>query len=54
MAHPGNCEHRFKSIKSDTTIIMWNCSLCHSGPHWVIFECTKCKVKRCQRCTTKA
>ncbi|CAD0110429.1 unnamed protein product [Aureobasidium uvarum] len=43
MAISGSCEHRFRVIKSDTTLIIWNCSLCHSGPHWFIYECTKCK-----------
>lgn len=54
MAKPGKCEHTFKVIKSDTTLILWNCNLCHSGPHWWIYECAKCKLKACQTCMQKA
>ncbi|KXL46731.1 hypothetical protein M433DRAFT_65301 [Acidomyces richmondensis BFW] len=53
MAKPGKCDHAFKMIKSDTSLILWNCNMCHSGPHWYILECSKCKLKLCQRCTTK-
>ncbi|KAF2503246.1 hypothetical protein BU16DRAFT_448630 [Lophium mytilinum] len=54
MAVPGSCEHSFTMIKSDTTLIIWNCNMCHSGPHWYIFECKHCKLKTCRPCTTKA
>ncbi|KAF2762318.1 hypothetical protein EJ05DRAFT_205445 [Pseudovirgaria hyperparasitica] len=39
MAASGTCQHSFQVIKSDTTLIVWNCQLCHSGPHWYIYEC---------------
>jgi hypothetical protein len=54
MAKPGKCEHSFKVIKSDTTLILWNCNMCHSGPHWWIYECAKCKLKACKTCMAKA
>lgn len=54
MAKPGKCEHTFKVIKSDTTLILWNCNMCHSGPHWWIYECAKCKLKTCKTCMAKA
>ncbi|KAF2194303.1 hypothetical protein K469DRAFT_548033 [Zopfia rhizophila CBS 207.26] len=54
MAVPGSCEHNFKMIKSDTTLILWNCNMCHSGPHWYIYECQNCKLKTCRPCTAKA
>ncbi|KAM0724185.1 hypothetical protein Q7P37_000067 [Cladosporium fusiforme] len=54
MAKPGKCEHTFKVIKSDTTLILWNCNMCHSGPHWWIYECAKCKLKACKTCSAKA
>lgn len=53
MAKPGKCEHGFKVIKSDTTLILWNCNMCHSGPHWFIHECSKCKLKACKPCSEK-
>ncbi|KZL87760.1 hypothetical protein CI238_05589 [Colletotrichum incanum] len=39
MAVASACAHSFKMIKSDSTLIQWTCNLCHSGPHWCIFEC---------------
>jgi hypothetical protein len=49
-----NCTHSFKVIKSDTTLILWNCTMCHSGPHWYIYECSNCKLKTCRPCAAKA
>ncbi|KAF2122376.1 hypothetical protein BDV96DRAFT_482444 [Lophiotrema nucula] len=54
MAQPANCQHNFKMIKSDTTLIQWNCNMCHSGPHWYIYECSNCKLKTCRPCAAKA
>ncbi|KAF1811666.1 hypothetical protein P152DRAFT_398824 [Eremomyces bilateralis CBS 781.70] len=54
VAHSASCSHEFVMIKSDTTIVLWNCNLCHSGPHWYIWECTKCKFKACRPCSVKA
>ena len=54
MAAPASCEHNFKMIKSDTTIVQWNCNLCHAGPQPYIYECQNCKTKRCRPCTAKA
>ena len=51
-AKPGRCDQVFKMM-SETTVL-WNCNLCHSGPHWVIFECQKCKLRTCRPCTAKA
>lgn len=47
---PGRCPHSFEIIRFDTTLILWNCVICHSGPHWWIYECTKCKFKTCRAC----
>ncbi|KAJ6262899.1 hypothetical protein Dda_1456 [Drechslerella dactyloides] len=46
-----HCHHSFKIIKSDTTAVMWTCGMCHSEPHWFIFECAHCKLKTCRTCT---
>ncbi|KAF9638410.1 hypothetical protein BFW01_g9307 [Lasiodiplodia theobromae] len=54
MAVSGNCEHSFKMVKSDNSLIHWICNLCHSGPHWFIFECQRCKLKTCRPCSSKA
>ncbi|KAK7523491.1 hypothetical protein HDK77DRAFT_52059 [Phyllosticta capitalensis] len=54
MAVSGSCDHSFKMIKSDNTLIHWICNLCHSGPHWFIYECQRCKLKSCRPCSTKA
>lgn len=53
MAKPGKCEHVWRMIKSDTTLVLWNCNRCHSGPHWAIHECIKCKIKTCGTCSQK-
>ncbi|KAK3369546.1 hypothetical protein B0T24DRAFT_361916 [Lasiosphaeria ovina] len=47
---PALCAHGFKMIKSDNTLMQWSCQLCHSGPHWWIFECRFCKFKTCHSC----
>ncbi|KAF4305631.1 hypothetical protein GTA08_BOTSDO06191 [Botryosphaeria dothidea] len=54
MAVPSNCEHSFKMVKSDNSLIHWICNMCHSGPHWFIFECQRCKLKTCRPCSSKA
>ncbi|OJD28640.1 uncharacterized protein BKCO1_1290002, partial [Diplodia corticola] len=54
MAVSGNCEHSFKMVKSDNSLIHWICNMCHSGPHWFIFECQRCKLKTCRPCSQKA
>ena len=48
-----NCQHSFKEIQSPNSILSWTCSACHSGPHWWIWECIYCKVKRCRPCVGK-
>ena len=48
-----SCSHEFLVIKTDTTLLLWYCSLCYSGPHWLIYECKFCKIKRCKPCTQK-
>jgi hypothetical protein len=53
MALPGYCNHSFNLLKSESTLIQWVCSMCHSGPHWYIFECKDCKLKTCRPCTNK-
>ncbi|KAF2870659.1 hypothetical protein BDV95DRAFT_522350 [Massariosphaeria phaeospora] len=53
MAAPAKCTHKFNMIKSDTTLIQWNCQSCHSGPHSFIYECQHCKLKTCSPCTAK-
>ncbi|KAK1755828.1 hypothetical protein QBC47DRAFT_401992 [Echria macrotheca] len=50
MALANHCAHVFKMIKSDNTLIQWHCNLCHSGPHWWIFECRYCKIHTCRAC----
>ncbi|KAH7072111.1 hypothetical protein BKA63DRAFT_62823 [Paraphoma chrysanthemicola] len=49
-----HCQHSWQVIKSDTTLIQWNCHNCHSGPHSFVYECKNCKIKTCQPCTSKA
>ena len=41
------CTHDYKSIKSPNNILLWHCSICHSGPHWFIQQCSICKKKTC-------
>jgi len=53
MAVPNYCHHSFNLLKSESTLIQWVCSMCHSGPHWYIFECKYCKLKTCRPCTNK-
>ncbi|KAH6996285.1 hypothetical protein EDB80DRAFT_286599 [Ilyonectria destructans] len=48
------CAHSFRMIKSDSTLIQWVCQHCRSGPHWMIFECTYCKLHLCRVCTQAA
>ncbi|KAK4189305.1 hypothetical protein QBC35DRAFT_149848 [Podospora australis] len=50
MALSTRCAHHFQMIKSDNTLIEWTCHLCHSGPHWWIFECRYCKIHTCRAC----
>ncbi|KAK4225086.1 hypothetical protein QBC38DRAFT_369520 [Podospora fimiseda] len=50
MALSHGCQHSFKMLKSDTVLIEWTCHLCHSGPHWWIFECRYCKIHTCRAC----
>jgi hypothetical protein len=33
MANPEHCTHSFKILKSDTSLLLWNCGMCNSGPH---------------------
>ena len=49
-----NCQHSFKEIQSPNSILSWNCGACHSGPHWWIWECIYCKIKRCRPCLSKS
>ncbi|KAF2225042.1 hypothetical protein BDZ85DRAFT_194494 [Elsinoe ampelina] len=50
---PPRCPHQWLMKKSDTTLLVWRCQMCHSGPHWYIFECQRCRRKCCRPCTTK-
>jgi hypothetical protein len=45
--------HSFNLLKSESTLIQWVCSMCHSGPYWYIFECKYCKLQTRQPCTSK-
>ncbi|KAK0701853.1 hypothetical protein B0T26DRAFT_659633 [Lasiosphaeria miniovina] len=54
MANTTHCAHSFKMIKSDSTLIQWTCHICHSGPHWWIFECRYCKINTCRPCIENA
>ena len=54
MAVPSHCSHSFNLLKSESTLIQWVCAICHSGPHWHIFECKYCKLKTCRPCAAKA
>lgn len=45
------CVHYFEILKSESSLIQWRCNVCHSGPHWFIFECKYCKIKTCCACT---
>lgn len=48
-----SCNHRYSSIKSDSSILTFICSMCHSGPYWAIFQCEICKKKVCDSCKGK-
>nr|CEG03299.1 unnamed protein product [Fusarium pseudograminearum CS5834] len=48
------CAHQFRMIKSDSTLVQWICQHCRSGPHWMIWECTYCKLHLCRPCTQSA
>ncbi|KAJ0146130.1 Uncharacterized protein HZ326_11184 [Fusarium oxysporum f. sp. albedinis] len=48
------CAHQFRMIKSDNTLVQWICQHCRSGPHWMIWECTYCKLHLCRPCTQSA
>ncbi|KAK4134703.1 hypothetical protein BT67DRAFT_302160 [Trichocladium antarcticum] len=54
MALASHCAHSFVMIKSDNTLIQWTCHLCHSGPHWCIFECRYCRLHTCRACIQSA
>ncbi|KAH6868660.1 hypothetical protein BKA58DRAFT_198821 [Alternaria rosae] len=54
MARPASCSHNFKLIKSDTTLVVWNCQLCHTAGFNYIYECDQCKLKTCRPCAAKA
>ncbi|KAH8746077.1 hypothetical protein F5883DRAFT_584790 [Diaporthe sp. PMI_573] len=54
MAIQSNCAHCFQVIKSYSTLIVWHCNLCHSGPFYIIFECRYCKLHTCRPCTQGA
>ncbi|KAL5594705.1 uncharacterized protein BROUX77_008052 [Berkeleyomyces rouxiae] len=47
------CAHSFILIKTDNSLLQWTCNLCHSGPHWMIYECQYCKLHTCQPCSAK-
>ncbi|KAJ0128349.1 hypothetical protein HZ326_28556 [Fusarium oxysporum f. sp. albedinis] len=48
------CAHQFRMIKSDNTLVQWICQHCRYGPHWMIWECTYCKLHLCRPCTQSA
>lgn len=50
----GHVHHIFQILKSPYSLLVWNCAMCTSGPHWMIHECTHCKMKVCQGCSFKA
>lgn len=54
MAIQSNCAHSFQVIKSDSTLVVWHCNICHSGPFYLIFECRYCKLHTCRPCTQSA
>lgn len=54
MAIASRCAHSFVMLKSDNTLIQWTCHLCHSGPHWVIYECRYCRLHTCRPCVQAA
>ncbi|KAK3324300.1 hypothetical protein B0T19DRAFT_443716 [Cercophora scortea] len=50
----GTVQAQGRMLKSDSTLIQWTCNLCHSGPHWWIFECRYCKIHTCRPCVQSA
>jgi hypothetical protein len=48
-----NYAHSFELIKSENTLLPWDCSICYSVPLWHIFQSIYCKEKRCRPCTEK-
>ena len=47
------CPHEWTWIKSDTSLLLWNCQHCSSGPHWTIKQCNICKIRFCQTCSRR-
>ena len=47
------CPHTWAWIKSDTSLLLWNCQHCSSGPHWTIKQCDICKIRFCQTCSRR-
>jgi hypothetical protein len=47
------CDHRFRLLKSESTNVQWNCSVCYSGPNWVSFKCLECTLELCRACWGK-
>ena len=45
------CPHEYSMIKSDCSILLWNCQFCASGAHWAIFQCRICHIKADEPCT---
>ncbi|KAF3767448.1 hypothetical protein M406DRAFT_244428, partial [Cryphonectria parasitica EP155] len=50
MAIHSICAHAFQVLKSDSTLVVWHCNLCHTGPLYMIFECRYCKLHTCRAC----
>ena len=49
-----DCHHSFKVIKFDDVGVIWNCNICHSGPHSLIYSCSNCNLRSCRPCASKA
>ena len=50
---PDRCHHSWGKTKAPSDLLQWFCQRCHSGPHWLIWECQHCKAIWCWACTQK-
>ncbi|KAH0605002.1 uncharacterized protein H6S33_004984, partial [Morchella sextelata] len=47
------CNHDFEMKKSTSTLMLWRCHLCYSGPHYAIWQCKYCDLVICEPCKNK-
>jgi hypothetical protein len=50
MANAANCNHEWRILKSENSLVQWMCTICLRGPMWVVFECIHCTLHMCPLC----